>query len=338
MKTVRTPESQFENLEGYPFAPNYVVIDDGDGGRLRMHYVDEGDGEIVLCLHGQPTWSYLYRKMIPILVDAGYRVIAPDLVGFGKSDKPADRADITYATHVGWMTRFVEALDLDDITLVCQDWGGLIGLRVVADQPQRFARVVTANTGLPDARDIPDDMAGPMRELFDSIPVLPPREMAGKLQENEMGAGFMYWIKYCDAYEDFVISDVVSLSALGGTLTDEQKRAYDAPFPSEEYKQAARQFPSLVPIFPDDPAIPDNRQAWKQLKTFGKPFLTAFSDSDPVTRGAHNRFQKEVPGAKGQNHVTIKGAGHFLQEDDPEGLAGAVIDFIRANPVEVTRK
>lgn len=334
MKTVRTPDERFENLADYPFAPHYVDIDDGDGGSLRMHYVDEGEGEIVLCLHGQPTWSYLYRKMIPMLTDAGLRVIAPDLVGFGKSDKPVRRADITYAAHVGWMTSFIESLDLRDITLVCQDWGGLIGLRVVADQPERFARVVTANTGLPDARDIPDDMADPMRELFDSIPALPPEEMAAKLAENEHGAGFMYWIKYCDGYEPFVISDVVSLSSLGGALTVEQKRAYDAPFPSEEYKQGARQFPSLVPIFPDDPAIADNRAAWQRLKEFDKPFLTAFSDRDPVTRGAHKRFQEEVPGAQGQPHVTIEGAGHFLQEDDPRGLADAVITFINANPAD----
>lgn len=332
MDKTRTPEARFHDLDGYPFVEHYLEIDDGDGGTLRMHYVDEGEGQPILCLHGQPTWSYLYRKMIPVLTAAGYRVITPDLVGFGKSDKPTRRRDYSYASHVDWMTQFVDALDLRDITLVCQDWGGLIGLRVVAAEPERFARVVAANTGLPDARDVPDEMAKPMRELFDSIPTLPPREMAAKLQENEHGAGFMYWIKYCDGYEDFVISDVVSLSALGNELSEAQKRAYDAPFPDEQFKQGARQFPSLVPIFPDDPAIADNRAAWDVLRQFDKPFLTAFSDGDPVTRGAHKRFQEEVPGARGQHHVTIEGAGHFLQEDAPETLSQAVIDFIRANP------
>lgn len=333
MKVLRTPDERFENLDGYPFEPHYVEIDDGDGGTLRMHYVDEGEGEIILCLHGQPTWSYLYRKMIPILTGAGHRVIAPDFVGFGKSDKPTERSDYTYAAHVGWVTRFVEALNLTDMTLVCQDWGGLIGLRVVAEHPERFARVVAANTGLPDAKGIPDEMAGPMREMLNNTPALPPLEMAAKLQENAGGAGFMYWIKHCDGYEDFSISTVVSMSAMGSTLTDEQKRAYDAPFPSEEYKQGARQFPSLVPIIPDNPAIADNRKAWQVFAQFDKPFLTAFSDRDPVTGGLHERFQNEVPGAKGQAHTTIEGAGHFLQEDDPQALSDAVIRFMANNPL-----
>ena len=332
MKTLRTPESRFEHLEDYPFGPHYVSIDDGDGGELRMHYVDEGQGELLLCLHGQPTWSYLYRKMIPILVDAGYRVVAPDTVGFGKSDKPVDRADYTYRNHVSWMTRFVEALDLRDITLVCQDWGGLIGLRVLADQPDRFARVVAANTGLPDAKGIPEEMAAPMHQLYDSLPALPPAEMSRKLAENENGAGFMYWIKYCDKYPELVVSDVVAITA-GGRLSDAQRAAYDAPFPAEEYMQGARQFPSLVPIFPDDPAVEDNRRAWEVLATFDKPFLTSFSDGDPVTAGAHVRFQKTVPGAQNVQHVTVEGAVHFLQEDAGEALAGNIIRFCADHPI-----
>jgi len=331
MKALRTPDERFENLADYPFDPNYILVDDGEGGELRMHYVDEGpaDGEIIFCLHGQPTWSYLYRKMIPLLTAAGYRVIAPDFIGFGKSDKPSLRENYTYRNHVAWMERFVLGLDLTDITLVCQDWGGLVGLRVLTANTGRFARVVAANTGLPDARDIPDDMAKPMRELFATIPALPPAEMARKLQENEHGAGFMYWIKYCDGYPDLVISDVVNLSA-GGELTNEMKHAYDAPFPSEEYKQGARQFPSLVPIFPDDPAIPDNRAAWEVLAKFDKPFLTSFSDSDPVTAGAHVRFQETVPGAGNQRHATLKGVGHFLQEEAGEEFARIIIDFCAA--------
>ena len=334
MKFIRTPEERFNNLDDYPFAPNYVGIDDGDGGQLRMHYLDEGprSGELILCLHGQPTWSYLYRKMIPILTAAGYRVIAPDLIGFGKSDKPTLRDDYTYANHAGWLERFLQTLNLTNITLMCQDWGGLIGLRVLTLNQDRFARVVVANTGLPDAKGIPDEMAAPMHALFESIPALPPEEMSAKLRENENGAGFMYWIKYCDSYEPLTISDVVSLSSLGANpMTEAQKQAYDAPFPAEEYKQGARQFPSLVPIFPDNVAIPANRAAWKVLEAFQKPMITAFSDKDPVTAGAHVRFQENVPGTNGQKHTTIEGAGHFLQEDNPDTLSKVIIQFCQDN-------
>lgn len=333
METLRTPDERFADLQDYPFQANYVEIEDGDGATLRMHYVDEGPsaGETILCLHGQPTWSYLYRKMIPPLVAAGYRVLAPDLVGFGKSDKPTSRSDYTYTNHVGWLNAFIRTLDLDNITLVCQDWGGLLGLRALTDNLNRFARVVAANTGLPDAKGIADEMAKPMREMFASIPTLPPAEMGKKLRENEHGAGFMYWIKYCDGYPDLVISDVVGLSS-GGDLSAEIARAYDAPFPSEQYKQGARQFPSLVPIFPDDPAIADNRAAWKILEQFDKPFLTCFSDSDPVTAGGQVRFQQSVPGAQNQQHVTIKGVGHFLQEEAGDQFAEAIVQFCKSNP------
>lgn len=334
MKVLRTPDEQFDNLEGYPFAPNYLQVDDDDGGTLRMHYLDEGskDGEVLLCLHGQPMWSYLYRKMIPPFVAAGYRVICPDLVGFGKSDKPSERGDYTYARHVGWLEQLVVGLDLQNVTLVCQDWGGLLGLRVLTANTERFARVVVANTGLPDAKDTPDEMAAPMRALFATIPALAPAEMGAKMRENENGAGFMYWIKYCDSYPDFRVSDVVSMSAFGA-LPQAQRSAYDAPFPAEEYKQAARQFPSLVPIFPDDPAIPANRAAWKVLEAFEKPLLTSFGDSDPVTAGGHVRFEKSVPGAQGQKHVLLKGVGHFLQEEAGEQFAEVVIGFCKDNPL-----
>jgi len=333
METIRTPDDRFSDLADYPFAPNYINVDDTEGSELRIHYVDEGEGELVLCLHGQPTWSYLYRKMIPIFVEAGYRVIVPDLVGFGKSDKPIKRDNYTYANHVHWLNGFVKGLDLTNITMVCQDWGGLIGLRVLTENLERFARVVAANTGLPDAKNTPDEMAPAMHAMYESIPALPPGEMGAKLRENENGAGFMYWIKYCAEYPEFVVSEVVSLSALGGTLTDEQKRAYDAPFPSDEYMQGARQFPSLVPIYPDGPAIPANREAWEVLGEFEQPFLTAFSDSDPVTAGGYKRFQEEVPGAKGQNHATIENAGHFLQEDAGPEFAKVVIRFMQDNAI-----
>lgn len=334
METIRTPDDRFVNLAEYPFAPNYINVDDGDGGNLRIHYLDEGAGELLLCLHGQPTWSYLYRKMIPIFTEAGYRVIAPDLVGFGKSDKPTSRENYTYANHVHWLNGFITGLDLSEITMVCQDWGGLIGLRVLTENPDRFARVVAANTGLPDAKNIPDEMAPAMHELYESIPALAPLEMGKKLRENKNGAGFMYWIKYCAEYPDLIVSDVVGMSALGGSLSEAQKLAYDAPFPSEAYKQGARQFPSLVPIYPDGPAIPANRQAWKILSTLEQPFLTAFSDSDPVTAGGHVRFQQEIPGARDQKHRTISNAGHFLQEDAGPDLANVVIQFMQENPIQ----
>jgi haloalkane dehalogenase len=334
MEFVRTPDERFANLNGYPFTPNYIDVDAGDGSQLRMHYLDEGpaDGELILCLHGQPSLSYLYRKMIPILAGAGYRVVAPDLIGFGRSDKPTNRADYTYANHVSWLGQLVTQLDLNQITMMCQDWGGLIGLRVLSDNPDRFARVVAGNTGLPDAKGIPDEMAGPMHALFDTIPALPPAEMSEKLRENEHGAGFMYWIKYCDGYPDLVISDVMGISATT-ELTTELRAAYDAPFPSEEYKQGARQFPSLVPIFPDNVAIAANREAWKVLEAFERPFLTAFSDKDPVTAGGEKRFQASVPGAQGQKHETITDGGHFLQEDKPEHLSKVIIQFCQDNPL-----
>ncbi|MEM7020192.1 MAG: haloalkane dehalogenase [Pseudomonadota bacterium] len=331
MDIVRTPEERFENLVGYPFAPNYVNIGDGQGGTLRMHYLDEGQGEVILCMHGQPTWSYLYRKMIPLLTAAGYRVIAPDLIGFGKSDKPTDRANYTYANHVLWVKGLIEALDLTGATLVGQDWGGLIGLRVVAENAERFARVVAANTGLPDAKGMTDEIAPKLHELMASTPALPPVEMAAKLAgPMEDRPQFMYWVRHCDAYEDFNPGLLVRLSL--NNCSDEEFAAYSAPFPSEEYKQGARQFPTLVPIIPDNPAIPANRAAWAFFEKFDKPFLTAFSDSDPVTKGAEKRFIESVPGAKGQNHTIIKGGGHFLQDDVGEELAQAVIAFMQANP------
>ncbi len=332
MEFVRTPEERFENLADYPYAPHYVDVDDGQGGTLRMHYVDEGEGEIILCLHGQPSWSYLYRKMIPPLTEAGYRVIAPDLIGFGKSDKPTERASYTYAGHVHWMKSFLDTLDLTGITLVCQDWGSLIGLRVVAENAGRFARVVAANAGLPDARDIPDELAPRLKALLAETPALSLPEMFAKLAgPMEDRPPFMYWVRHCDAHPDFHPAEVMK-DALNH-CSEEEYRAWAAPFPSEEYIQGARQFPSLVPIIPDNPAIPANRAAWAFFEQFDKPFLTAYGDSDPVTRGAEKRFIETVPGARNQKHTIIKGAGHFLQDDVGEELAQVVIRFMRDNPV-----
>ena len=335
---LRTPDQRFADLAEYPFAPRYVNVPDPDGGALRMHCVDAGPpyAPPILCLHGQPTWSYLYRKMIPPLVEAGHRVVAPDFIGFGRSDKPSDRQDYTYARHVDWLLALLEALDLRAITLVCQDWGGLVGLRAATAQPQRFARIVAANTGLPDAQSVADADArrvgDAMRRYYASLPVpQSAADMAAAMRGDQSGMGFLHWVKFCAETPKLVVSDIVRLSS-GGALGDAQAAAYDAPFPDDGYMAGARQFPSLVPIMPDNVAIAANRAAWRVLERWQKPFLTAFSDQDPVTAGAHARFQETVPGAKTQAHVTIAGAGHFLQEERPAELADAVLRFIKSNP------
>lgn len=303
MKALRTPDDRFLNLPGYSFEPNYLELPDGEGGTLRMHYLDEGprDADPVLLMHGEPSWSYLYRKMIPIITAAGYRAIAPDLVGFGRSDKPADRSDYTYQRHADWTQAWLDAMSLRRITLVCQDWGGLIGLRLVANNPDRFARVVAANTGLPTG-DAP------------------------------LSDAFLKWRQFSLEVPNF---DVAAIIAMGcqKPLPEDVAAAYNAPFPDDTYKEGARIFPSLVPIAPDDPASAANRKAWEVLSRFDKPFLTAFSDGDPITRGGERFLQKQVPGAKKQPHTTIKGGGHFLQEDCGEDLAGVVVAFMRESIV-----
>ena len=293
MRVLRTPDERFANLPGYKFEAQYTEI-----RGLRMHYVDEGprNADPVLLLHGEPSWSYLYRQMIPIIVGAGNRALVPDLIGFGRSDKLADRGDYSYQFHVDLLAAFVEQLDLRDITLFGQDWGGLLGLRVAAEQPARFGRIVVANTFLPTG-------------------------------DNPLGEAFLRWQRFSQTSPTFDIGRVVQ----GGTVTtlsDDVVAAYDAPFPDDRYKAGARVFPALVPTAPDDPAAPANRKAWEVLRRWEKPFLTAFSDGDPVTRGGDRVFQSQVPGAEGQPHTTITGAGHFLQEDKGEELAAVVIDFI----------
>jgi len=299
MKVLRTPEERFEGLPGFPYEPHYVEIPDGEGGTLRVHYVDEGDpsAEPVLLMHGEPSWSYLYRKMIPVFVEAGFRAVAPDLVGFGRSDKPADTGDYTYARHVEWMRAWLFAVGLEGVNLVCQDWGGLIGLRLVAEHPDLFARVVAANTGLPTG-DLP------------------------------LGEAFMKWREFSREVPELQIGKIVQSGCLT-KLPPEVVAAYDAPFPDKSYKAGPRIGPSLVPITPDDPASEDNRRAWESLRRFHKPFLTAFSDGDPITRGGDAPMQKFIPGAQGRPHTVIKGAGHFLQEDKGEEFAQVVVDFIR---------
>jgi haloalkane dehalogenase len=293
MEILRTPDERFADLPGFNYEPHYVEVN-----ALRVHYVDEGprDAAPVLLLHGEPSWCYLYRKMIPILAAAGHRAVAPDLIGFGRSDKLPKREDYTYQFHVDVMTAFVESLDLQGITLFGQDWGGLIGLRVAAENPDRFARIVVANTGLPTG-------------------------------DQPMSEGFMRWREYSQTVENFHVGGIVKGGCIS-ELSPEAIAAYNAPFPDDSYKAAARQFPVLVPISSDDPAAAANRKAWRVLAQWKKPLLTAFSDSDAVTRGGERVFQKLVPGAAGQPHVTIAGAGHFLQEDKGEELARVVVDFI----------
>ena len=344
MKVLRTPDERFRDLVDFPFAPNYLDIDDQDGGTLRMHYLDEGpaDGELVLCMHGQPNWSYSFRKMIGPLAKAGFRVIVPDIVGFGRSDEPAQRSDYTFDRHVNWLKSFIEGLDLQHINLIAQDWGGPIALRNVADNPDRFARILVTNTGLGDAKGIPLEKSSELHRLLSETPVLPIEEVT----KNALGAvdgrpGFFYWIKHCDAYADFDPGEVMRFWL--NDCSDEECRAYAAPFPDESYKQGARQFPTLVPIIPDNPSIPDNKRAWKVLEKFDKPFLTAFSESPLPTRGpcakfldfkmykneapAIVRFQQDIPGARGLNHVTIADSGHYTQDDAGEELARVAIEF-----------
>jgi len=293
VKILRTPDERFADLSGYPFSPHYAQL-----GALRVHYLDEGprDAAPVVMLHGEPTWSYLYRKMIPIVAGVGHRVIAPDFVGFGRSDKPAAREDYTYQKHVDWMRELLfDCLDLQKVTLVCQDWGGLIGLRLLAEHGDRFDRAVAANALLPTG-------------------------------DGEPGPAFLAWKNFSQRVPEFPTSKILD-RATTIELSDAVRAAYDAPFPDESFKAGARQFPMLVPVTPDDPAAPANRAAWEALLRFEKPFLTAFSDGDPVT-ASYEPILRRIPGCEGQPHTTIRNAGHFLQEDQGEELARVVNDFI----------
>jgi haloalkane dehalogenase len=332
MEFVRTPDARFEDISGYAFEPHYATIVADDGTPLRLHYLDEGprDGEIVLCLHGQPSWSYLYRKMIPLLTAAGYRVLAPDLIGFGRSDKPTRPEDYSYAGHVGWLSQWLTILDLQRLTLVCQDWGGLLGLRLVGDFPERFARLVIANTGLPDSTAVPDGAAEFLGQMYPGVPV-PTAAMVMEQFQSGSPAAFLYWVKYAGEATDFSVKDVFGI--LSG-ITDEAVLAgYQAPFPDATFLAGARRFPALVPLLPEARAERlANDAAWAVLEQFDRPVLTAFSDDDPVTRGGEVQFQTRIPGARGRQHVTIHGGGHFLQELQPEAFAGAIINFLRATP------
>ncbi len=296
MKIVKTPQERFQNLPDYPFSPNYLEVEEG----LNMHFLDEGDpnAPIVLLLHGEPSWSYLYRKMIPVLVDNGFRAIAPDLIGFGKSDKLVEKSAYSYATHLNWMRTFITKLDLKDITLFCQDWGGLLGLRLITEMEDRFSMVVASNTILPTG-DIP------------------------------MPESFQKWKEFSQNSPKFDIGRVIQMGTLQ-ELSDEVVAAYNAPFPSEEYKAGARIFPTLVPASPNDPESNNNRLAWKKLMQWEKPFLTIFGDGDDIMRGADKALQKLIPGTKGQKH-TMLNAGHFIQEEKGPELAALIVQFYKDN-------
>ncbi|MBL8151358.1 MAG: haloalkane dehalogenase [Blastocatellia bacterium] len=293
MTVLRTPDERFENLPQWNYQPHYNEVDG-----LRIHYIDEGSSnkEVVLLMHGEPSWAYIYRKMIPIFLQAGLRVVAPDFVGFGRSDKLSNISSYSYKFHVDTMTKWLQQLDLKNITIFGQDWGGLIGLRLATENVERFSRIVAANTFLPTGDH-------PVPEIF------------------------FQWKEFCQTVPELPVGRIVERGCKN-SLSAEEVAAYDAPFPDESYKAGARAFPGLVPISPNDPAVPDNRAAWEVLTRWEKPFLTLFSDSDPITRGADKIFQALVPGASTMPHKTIKNAAHFLQEDNPEEVASSIVELI----------
>ena len=352
MKILRTPDARFENLADYPFTPHYTDINAGDGSELRVHHLDEGsrDGSLVLCMHGQPVWSYLYRKVIPHLTAAGLRVIAPDLVGYGKSDKPAAREDYSYERQVDWMGQWLERNDFSGITFFGQDWGGLIGLRLVVSHPHRFDRVVISNTGLPYNPDVPEAVVKDIEAFRANAPTPSLVEMQGALSRMDHGnpaRKFAYWQKFCWETEDLPIGFMMSMmierhprpiqalkfllhkAGVASPLPTALAKAYEAPFPDPSYKMGPRAMPSQVPTLPTSPSLDEQRKAWAFFASFDKPFLCAFADNDPVTRGGEAQFREKVPGTKGLPHTTIKGGGHFVQENAPEQVAQAIIGLIR---------
>jgi haloalkane dehalogenase len=292
MTVLRTPDDRFADLPEYPFQPQYYEV----GESLRLHYLDEGspDAPVVLMMHGQPSWSYLYRRMIPPVVAAGCRVLAPDLIGFGRSDKPAEQDAYTYENHVAWMLEWLDTRALSNVLLFCQDWGGLIGLRLVAARPDLFAGVIAGNTGLPEGHGMSDAVAS--------------------------------WIQFSQAVPELPIGGILQ-GASGRALTDAEVAAYDAPFPDETFKAGARRFPLLIPLTPDHASVAENKAAWRVLEGWTKPFVTCFSDADPITAGGERVFQARVPGCAGQPHRTIAGGGHFLQEDAPDELAAMIVEL-----------
>jgi len=352
MKILRTPDACFSDLADYPFAPHYTNITTQDGSELRIHHLDEGpkDGPIVLCMHGQPVWSYLYRKMVPYLVNAGMRVLAPDLPGYGKSDKPAQLEDYSYQHQVDWMGQWLVTNDFKGLTLFCQDWGGLIGLRLVVNHPDRFDRVVIANTGLPYNPDLPEEVVKEVEAFRAHAPTPSLLEMQTALSQMEGSAAnkFAYWQKFCWETPDLPVGFMMSMTmekrsnlakamllllhklGLDHWVQSKLAKAYAAPFPDPSYKMAVRAMPSQVPTLPTDPSLEAQRQAWEFFETFDKPFLCAFADNDPVTKGLDAQFLEKVPGTRGLPHTIIKGGGHFVQENSPQQVSQVIIDLIRS--------
>jgi len=296
MKKLRTPDERFANLADFPYEPHYVEVDNG----LRMAYVETGQGDPILCVHGEPSWSYLYRKMMPPLAEHG-RVVAPDLIGFGRSDKPLGKETYTYALHHDALASLIKQLDLKRITLVCQDWGGLLGLPIATEMPERFARLVIMNTGLP---------------------------VSGK----PPSPGFSAWRAFAERSTDMDMGRILQ-GATTSELPSEVLAAYDAPFPDVSYKDGALQFPLLVPVSEDAEALPHMRKAAEAFKSWDKPVLVMFSDKDPVTGGGDKFFRKLIPTAADEPEITIHDGGHFLQEDKPEEIAGHIIEFIKRRPI-----
>ena len=297
MPLLRTPDNRFANLKDFAYEPRYVEINGA-----RVHYIDEGSGEVILCLHGEPTWSYLYRKMIPTLA-AAHRVVAMDFIGFGRSDKFTEREDYTFEMHRSTIASLIQKLDLTGITAVVQDWGGILGLRVATELPERFARLVIMNTGLP----------------------------TGDVPATE---GFMKWRTYATTTPDLPIGTIVKRSAADReSITEDIVAAYDAPFPDVTYKMGAQMFPWLVPIEPNQPGAREMRETREALSNWTKPALVMFSDSDPVTRGGDRFFRKLIPSANNEPQIVIQGAGHFLQEEKGQEIAAEIIAFIKRNPV-----
>lgn len=304
MKLLRTPDERFENLPDFPFEPHYVEVDN-----IRIHYLDEGPPdavEVILLLHGEPAWCFLYRHMIPPLVKAGYRCVAPDLVGFGRSDKPSQKSDFTYHKQIDWTTRWMISLDLQNLTLFCHDWGSLIGLRVAIENQDRFKRLILCNGGLPTGENF-----------------------AGNLGENEQ---FLRWLEFNKKAPPEYPYEKVFHAGTFKKLSDEVIAAYKAPFPDDSYESAFRSMPFLIPLKPDDPEAEENKNAMEEYRQWTKPFLTLFSDSDPLTKDGDKLWQKIVPGAQGQNHATFKNARHFVQEDYGPELSAHIIEFIKNNP------
>ena len=298
MQVLQADLSRFASIPDYPFAENWLEVDLGEGHEGRMHYVDEGpkDAPAVLLFHGEPSWSFLYRKMIPILLNAGFRCLAPDLIGFGKSDKPDDISFYTYERHIYWLSQWRDVIVPGDAGLFCQDWGGLLGLRLVGEQPDRFQYVVASNTFLPTG--------------------------------GTPSPAFLAWREFAKSSPEFKIGELLQRATATERSTDEIA-AYDAPFPDEPSKAGARAFPALVPVEDGMEGIAQNKLAWQGLASFGKPFLTLFGEDDPVTGGLAQPLIDSIAGAKGQPHGMLSACGHFCQEDRPKELAQGVIDMAK---------